>query len=227
VKLAIGIPSFSGIQNAAALLGVRRRFAYIEFQGCPILPLARNAVFSQFLDTDCTHLLSLDDDIHFQPEALEALIAADVPIVGCAYPKRIGSGFNVDMLDLLEYDGSKPIPVLGLGLGFVLIAREVLEKFRGQHVDRAFTYGGRRMWAFTDAGLYNGTYVCESYTWCRYMREQGESVFVLPNWNLNHAGKTACFTRYLGLPHSGCGICAPREYQGGSSGSDGQEHRSL
>lgn len=217
MKLAVGIPSFSGIQNASSLFRIRRPFDYIEFQGCPVLPQARSVVFSLFLESDCTHLLSLDGDMHFPPDAVEALIKADQRIVGLPCPKRIGNGFNVTFqpstvqFKQLE-NGTVIMPVQGIGLAMMLIARDVLEQYRSDNPERAFyDDAGRKMYAFTDVGLHNGAFVCESYTWCRYMRERGEEIYCLPNWNVNHAGKIACFAKSIGLPHDNCEVCKNAE----------------
>ncbi len=50
---------------------------------------SRNILAARFLEeADPTHLLFVDSDIAFDPEAVGALMAAGRPLVGCVYPKR-------------------------------------------------------------------------------------------------------------------------------------------
>jgi len=50
---------------------------------------SRNIIATHFWEnTALTHLLFVDSDMAFQPEAVDALIRADQPLVGAVYPKR-------------------------------------------------------------------------------------------------------------------------------------------
>lgn len=70
----------------------RKRGVQIHFQAIPgvsLVPLARNMLVSLFLSQpQYTHLLFLDADIAFSPEAVFLLLEPNLPIVGGVYPKK-------------------------------------------------------------------------------------------------------------------------------------------
>lgn len=95
------------------------------------LPKVRNKGAEIALaDRDVTHTLWVDSDMTFPPNALERLLRHDVPIVGCAYPKRDGSSIvaagpdGKQVVDIPK-DGLHEMSVLGFGL--MLIKRGVYE----------------------------------------------------------------------------------------------------
>jgi hypothetical protein len=194
MKLAVGIPTFSGVDNTSSLLALQQEipFKYIEHRGHPVIAQARNQVFNEFLESDCTHLLSLDGDIHFHPEAVHDCVAQRKPIVGIAYLKRNEPGWNALIPNGTAYIPGLPFEVNALGLGFLLFHRCVLETYKANNPLRFYWENGNKRWAFTDCELHDGIYVCDAYTFCHRMREQGEKIYCLPEWPLNHSGKIGC-----------------------------------
>ena len=54
-----------------------------------LITRARNYLVDEFLNrSDCTHLLFLDSDIHFDPRDVIALLALDKDVIGGPYPKK-------------------------------------------------------------------------------------------------------------------------------------------
>ena len=76
--------------------------------------------------TDCTHLLFIDDDMQFAPEAVKYLLGAAVPIVGVTYRKRQDAvkftslNENGDQVAVNEdSSGLEVVNLIGLGLTLV------------------------------------------------------------------------------------------------------------
>ena len=73
-------------------------------------------------DPDVTHILWVDSDMTFPPDALSRLLAHDEDIVGVAYPKRdgsgdiVGSGEDGKQWTTLPEDRMAIASVLGMGL---------------------------------------------------------------------------------------------------------------
>lgn len=101
---------------------------------------ARNYCVSQFLDTDDTHLLFIDDDVVPPVDALEKLLKANVPVISGLYPSewfdnedgKIRTRNNVfseirDDGELIEAKGSGVGRIMSCGGGCLLIRREVIE----------------------------------------------------------------------------------------------------
>lgn len=66
---------------------VEYRFGYIDYAD---IVTARNYLVSDFYfnHPERTHLLFLDDDMGFDPQLIEEMIALNEPLVGAIYPKR-------------------------------------------------------------------------------------------------------------------------------------------
>ena len=106
----------------------------------PSLPLARNILAQQALDTGATHLLWVDSDAVCESpqdpnEALRLLYSCDDAIIGCLYRSKQKTGFHYAAW-VKAGEGYTPIQswtgnyfsVDVTGLHFVLIRREVFEK---------------------------------------------------------------------------------------------------
>jgi hypothetical protein len=82
---------------------------FLLVEGGPALAYHRSRLAAAFLETDNEYMLSLDTDILFTPEDVDALYAAHADVALGTYPNDNGG------------------PVLG-GAGFVLIRRRVFTK---------------------------------------------------------------------------------------------------
>lgn len=103
---------------------------------------ARNDLVRDALNkTDCTHVFFLDSDMRFPWQSLLRLLAANKDIVGVNYSVRKGIPKPVAFADLeakgefqrflqptrQPFTGDQYVKVHGLGMGMVLIRREVFE----------------------------------------------------------------------------------------------------
>jgi hypothetical protein len=137
-----------------------------------------------------SHLLFIDSDIHFDPNDVLALIALDKDVIGGPYPKKSinwknivaamakNPAINPGELDSLTGDyvfnpvpGTKqfkvtePLEVMEIGTGYMLVKREVFDKFRESypklnykpdHVGQANFDGSRYIHAYFDTVIDNG-----------------------------------------------------------------------
>jgi hypothetical protein len=131
---------------------------------------ARNFCVHEFLHSDCTHLLFIDADIEFSPDAVFSLLAladpkSDKDVVCGLYPKKhinwskvataVSRGITGDLSsygsDLVfnthGLDGSfnfySPLEVTESGTGFMMIQRHVFDKFRECYPKEYFDSDGR------------------------------------------------------------------------------------
>ena len=114
----------------------------------PFIDDARNKVVMQFLETDCTHLLFVDDDHFFVPsqkDAIVKLLAHDKDIVSGLYYNRGPPHFPVILYlhhekplpkfdyrykSEADYPKNQLLPVDATGAGFLMIKRHVFEKIK-------------------------------------------------------------------------------------------------
>jgi hypothetical protein len=96
MKLAVAVPSCRDWKVAfgSSLIGLTRHFSHLKhfdinlMQGASVLPRARHIAVEWANSIDATHLLCLDDDMKFSPQAVELLISRDVDVVGCNYVSK-------------------------------------------------------------------------------------------------------------------------------------------
>lgn len=94
----------------------------------------REKLVCNALNGDWSHILFIDEDMGFAPNALQILASRRQPIVGCNYPMRgENGGFTALSLDKTSriYTGEKSTglePCWYTGFGFCLIDRKVFEQ---------------------------------------------------------------------------------------------------
>ena len=212
--------------------GMDIRFFYLFNES--LITRARNYLVDEFLRSPYTHLMFIDSDIHFNPNDVLTLAALDKEIIGAPYPKKciawekvrnaVDAGLaDDDPVQLEEYTGdfvfnpasgtseikvSEPVEVLEIGTGFMLVRREVFEKFRDAYPQ--FSYkpdhnrsenfdGSRYIHAFFDtvidsdafAGKGSGgsdRYLSEDYMFCQFTRKIGIKTWLCPWMKLGHVG---------------------------------------
>src|SRR3990167_2275104 len=86
----------------------------------------RNYISTQAVNKGCTHLLLLDDDMIYEPDSLDVLLAHDKDIVGGAYSVREGTEKVIEYMDDAKPDTLFKCGALGGGL--LLIKTSVFKK---------------------------------------------------------------------------------------------------
>jgi hypothetical protein len=137
------------LQALCIQYGIQIKFSFLFNES--LITRARNYLVDEFLNrSDCTHLLFLDSDIHFDPRDVIALLALDKDVIGGPYPKKaikwksvktaILKNPEIEPNDLANITGdyvfnpvkgtaqfnvSEPLEVLEIGTGFMMVKREV------------------------------------------------------------------------------------------------------
>ena len=162
-KLFVATPMYGGmahglylkscldLQGIMSRYGVDVKFSFLFNES--LITRARNYLVDEFLRSDCTHLLFLDSDIHYNPQDVVALLALDKDVIGGPYPKKSINWNNIahaarnhpelDPRELetlvgeyvfnvvkgtSQFSVTEPLEVLEIGTGFMLVKREVFDK---------------------------------------------------------------------------------------------------
>lgn len=180
-----------------------------------VVQLARNDVVRYFLTTDAEHLLFVDTDMLWHPDDVETLISKDVPIVSGLYLGiQDGKAFPVahmwtspGKMDTTDASGSSTRPmrredlteelmeVAGVGMGFCLIRRDVIEEMLSKqsshehHSCYPFAVGQMRM----VSGHY--LFLGEDITFCVRAWGFGFGSFLAPDVRVGHAKEFLIYPR--------------------------------
>jgi len=223
------------LATTATKYGMDIKFFYLFNES--LITRARNYLVDEFLRSPYTHLMFIDSDINFNPQdvlALASMIGDDKPIIGGPYPKKciawekvrnaVDAGLADEDPNVLEkFTGdfvfnptagttqikvNEPSEVLEVGTGFVMIAREVFEKFREEYPqfsykpdhNRSEHFDGKRyIHAFFDTVIDNEAYagkgsggsdryLSEDYMFCQFARKIGFTTWLCPWMEVNHVG---------------------------------------
>lgn len=158
------------------------------YAGDPYLDNARNALVTEFLESDCTDLLFWDADVGAEPNAFARLVKARRPYIACLYPKKQDLlEFPVDFIDPSNVRGNEEglVEVKMVPTGFLRLNRAVFDVM--PHVDypcNGKTYKGYFWTQITPTG-----YIGEDVMFAHMWRRLGGKIFVVPDINMWHTGK--------------------------------------
>jgi hypothetical protein len=221
--------------------GVEHQFSFIFNES--LITRARNYLVDEFLRSGMTHMLFIDADIHFDPRDVIALLAMDKEVIGGPYPKKsikwvsvrdaVKRNPNIEPAELEKVAGDyvfnavagtgqfnvgEPLEVQEIGTGYMLIERQVFEKFKEQypelnykpdHVGQANFDGTRYIHAYFDTVVDrkqtivvdgverevggSDRYLSEDYMFCQWWRNMGGKIWLCPWMKTHHIG-TYAFT---------------------------------
>jgi hypothetical protein len=223
------VKSCLDLQSVCSQYGIEVRYSFIFNES--LITRARNYLVDEFLRAEgFTHMLFIDADIHFDPRDVVALLALNKDIVGGPYPKKsikwsavkeaIKRHPDLEIPEMEKVSGdfvfnpapgtekfsvAEPIEVLEIGTGFMMIKRQVFEKFKEaypelrykpDHVGQANFDGSRYIHAYFDTVIDHGVsdrYLSEDYMFCQWWRKIGGQVWLCPWMKTHHIG-TYAFT---------------------------------
>lgn len=190
--LALCVPIADQIHAAtfhSILAGVPRPYHLLDRRGVKV-EQARNDIVGRLLYdpelADVTHLLWIDDDMVFEPGAVERLLAHDLPIVGGLCHGRRAPHYAPILLHrqpggMLGYSYQHDYPeglvkVDATGGAFILVKREVYEA-----IEKAFPRAGEG--PYTDRGF------GEDISFCERARECGFDTYVDTTVKIGHVAE--------------------------------------
>lgn len=211
-KLFIASPAYSGkvnVQFAISLaetygellkLGIKPKIE-IHCSGS-LLCAERNRLVKAFLQSDCTHFLTIDSDIGWPAACIPALILKDVDFVAGCYPARKSEAQQENVFlfrpscnddgSVIKDQEKALLKMEYIPAGFMMIKRHVFEKiiqdnpeiyFRPKHQENP-----EDGWCFFNTEVYEGEFWGEDYSFCRLVRKSGFNIWVDPCIEFDHDG---------------------------------------
>jgi hypothetical protein len=197
-------PAFAqSLWKAGASLAAQGLPHYAMMFEDSLVDRGRDRAAATFMESEFSHLLFVDADTEFEPEAIVRLLAADKPVIVGAYRKKNERNeFAISFLEgsdrrVEQCPESGAVKIARGGTGFMMIKREVFEVLAKAMPEIAYTDhshrdGPREMHAFFEHVVRDGLRWSEDYTFCERWREQGGDVWLHPFVELGHWGP-ACW----------------------------------
>ena len=236
------VKSCLDLQAICSQYGIEVRFSFIFNES--LITRARNYLVDEFLRAEgFTHLLFIDADIHYDPRDVIACLALDKDVIGGPYPKKsikwgsvkeaVKRHPDIEIPEIEKVAGdfvfnpvpgtekfsvAEPIEVLEIGTGFMMVKREVFDRFkeaypefsyRPDHVGQANFDGTRYIHAYFDTVIDrkrkvmvdgaekevggSDRYLSEDYMFCQWWRNIGGQIWLCPWMKTHHIG-TYAFT---------------------------------
>lgn len=219
-------PAYGGLVHVTYMESVMRlstipnvEFILRSISNESLVTRARNTLVHEFLKTECTHLLFIDADIGFQPEAVVALLNGDFGVSAIAYARK-GMSFeklrdnNIqtamsyavnlrrpsDGPYTLEFIKDEFVETLEASTGFFMIKRHVLEEMIQAYPElMQKNEAGETVFGLFDCMIEPGTRraMSEDYSFCRRWSDMGGKVYLNLKHNLSHTGAFTFMGNYI------------------------------
>jgi hypothetical protein len=179
VKILVGLPNTGTfpMETVSSLTNLKNpaEAAYMFISGSLIYK-ARENIADEMLKHDFTHLLFVDSDMSFPPDALKKLVSHDKDIVSGRAHKRVANFEpcfykKCDWKEAIIYHDYPEglIEVAAVGMAFCLIKREVFEKVSKPWFNPTFDIG-------------------EDLAFCMRAQEAGFKIWVDTDLEIGHVG---------------------------------------
>jgi len=170
-KIALGLPSNGTIKARTfyAIARMKTPLTVLLYETCYI-HLGRERLAQQALDGGFTHLLFVDSDMFFEPDALDRLIARDKDIVGADYNKKF-LPLESTVIGAEEEFGKCD----GIATGFLLIKTDVFKKLK-------------HPWFFYEADEHGNCITGDDMWFCKIAREAGYDIWCDKTVKVFHIG---------------------------------------
>jgi hypothetical protein len=162
-----------------------------------LIPRGRNNLVAKMLHNQAaTHLMFIDVDLGFDPEAILRLLLANQDVVGGVYPmKRIPVRYVINTVPNPVTQGDL-VEVSTLGTGFMLVKRHVFDKMIAAHPELKYrdNIGIGQQYEPFMYGLFDtmidkdDNYLSEDWTFCYLWRLMGGKIFADVGIKLDHTG---------------------------------------
>jgi GT2 family glycosyltransferase len=180
-KIAIALPTNRGLKpktlQSLMELVAYKPYSYEILVATEGFNTAENRTWlvAQAGKRDCTHVFFVDDDMIYEKDTLEKLLAHDKDIVGARYANRRGSGEVIGYLGE-RVEGEELFECAALGGGCVLVKMDVFKKLP-------------QPWFWYKIAPTGAVLMSHDWFFCELARNNGYQVWCDPTINPGHIGK--------------------------------------
>jgi hypothetical protein len=176
-----------------------------------ILAKERNDILEAFMQSDCTHLLMVDSDMGWQPDAPKKYLDYDVDFIAGCYPARTNNRNSPEFIfvpdaeksgNIKRDENKKLLKILRAPAGFMMVSRNMIELMRDKYEHLYFEGVGNNNnfksgYALFNTEIINGNFWGEDYVFCKRAIDAGFTIWCDPNIVFDHAGVIGSLTDIL------------------------------
>lgn len=180
-KIAIALPTNRGLKpktlQSLLELVAYKPYNYVILIGTEGFNTAENRTWltAQAAKAGCTHIFCVDDDMIYEKDTLEKLLAHDKDIVGAKYANRRGTGEVIEYIPETKH-GDSLFECLALGGGCVLIKIDVFTKVP-------------QPWFWYKIAPTGAVQMSHDWFFCERAREAGFKIYCDPTIKPGHLSK--------------------------------------
>jgi hypothetical protein len=203
----IATPAYDGKVNIQYAISLSNTMHLLQLHGIQVSPLItasgslivaeRNRIIQAFWQSGCTHLLCIDSDLGWPPQAVLAMIDQNKEFIAGVYPAR-GDKNSFIFRPTLNEDGAiiqekHLLSMQYIPAGFMLITRSCIEKMRNKFPELYYEPKDAKNnpepgFCFFNTEVYEGEFWGEDFVFCRNARNAGVEIWVDPLIQFDHAG---------------------------------------
>ncbi len=214
-SIFLATPCYAGLAHALftrSLLALRpacaeRRVGLsVELGGGEaLIGRARAAMLAKFLAGQATHLLFVDADIGFSPDAVFRLLGSGRDVIGGAYPRKAQTEDAPLAYEFEPLPGGPAKPeaqaqVASAGTGFLMISRKAARRMANAYPRLKARLGDTHELGVAEAVMVfdsftdptTGRYLADHQAFCHRWRALGGEVWLDPTPGLSHVGALVC-----------------------------------
>lgn len=202
----VAMPNYSGELNDLTKASIERlqkdmdargwSYTTKRIMGDSLLVRARAVLIAEFLASDCTDMLCLDDDLAWDGDEAMRLLDSPADFVGGVYRAKQDEPLYftrwMDKPDLVADPEYGLLEVESIPAGFMKLSRACVERmvntFPNLQFEEPHAPNGVA-WLLFSFELVDNKLWGEDYIFCKRWRDMGGRIFIDPDMTLKHVGK--------------------------------------
>jgi hypothetical protein len=219
IKIMIATPAYNGQVDIPYCLSFAGTYSILLNNGIDVEPLVvmgssllvseRNRIIEAFWNSDCTHILCIDSDLGWPPQAVLAMLQEKKDIIVGVYPARSKTENSFTFRPALNEDKSfiqdrHLLKMEAVPAGFMLISKDCIRKMRDFYPELYYCPKNEEMklksgpaYAFFNTLVIDGEFWGEDYVFCKRIIDAGMEIWCDPLIQFDHAGKVGMFVECL------------------------------
>jgi hypothetical protein len=206
--IMIATPAYSGQVDIPYALSFAHTMHILQMHGVQVTPLItasgsllvaeRNRILEAFWQSECTHILMIDGDLGWPPQAVLAMLDSKKDFIAGVYPAR-GDQNTFLFRPVLNDNGSiftenHLLKMNYIPAGFMMLTRQAIGKMRDKFPELYFEPKNKEVsnpnpgYCLFNTEVYEGEFWGEDFVFCRRAREAGLEIWVDPLIQFDHAG---------------------------------------